>query len=81
MFKLFRHFPDTTKELIFKHSIGDGKNTKAVLVCDEFESWINADFFKTLSKKGCKMYAEDAKSTVYFVLDGRIYAVCMPLAQ
>ncbi len=78
---LFKGLPDTAKELLFKHSIGDGKSTKAVLACDEFETWINAGFFKLLSQKTCKMYATDAKSPIFFVRNGLIYAVCMPLAQ
>lgn len=69
------------KVLKFKHSINDGKGTKAVLTCDSFETWIDADFYKKLSIKGCKIYAENEKTAVQFALDDRIYAVCLPLTK
>lgn len=67
--------------LKYSHSISDGKGTKAVLTCDDFETWINEGFFKKLSVKGCKMYAESEKSKVYFTLNDMIYAICMPLEK
>lgn len=77
----FEGIGDKGKSLKYRHSISDGKGTKTVLVCDEFETWINADFYKKLCRKGCKMYAESEKSKVYFTLGDMIYAVCMPLEK
>lgn len=77
----FEGVGDKGENLKFRHSISDGKGTKTVLVCDEFETWINADFYKKLCVKGCKMYAESEKSKVYFTLGDMIYAVCMPLEK
>ncbi len=80
--KFFGTLPDTVKELTFRYDICDGKTTKSVLGCDEFDIWLKADLFKTLrlKSKSCKMYAANARSLVYFVLNGKTYAVCRPLA-
>lgn len=79
--KFFEFIKDDAKQLAFKHSIDDGKGTKAILACDEFEIHIKADFFKLLSQKGCKIYAENEKSKVVFTMNGSIYAVCMPIIK
>ncbi len=80
--KFFGTLPDTVKELTFRYDICDGKTTKSILGCDEFDIWLKADLFKTLrlKSKSCKIYAVNAKSLVYFVLNGKTYAVCRPLA-
>lgn len=49
------------------------------LRCKTFESYINYDYLKMISMKGCKMYAKNEKSAILFVNDGEIYAVCMPV--
>lgn len=49
------------------------------LRCKTFDSYINYDYLKMISMKGCKMYAKNEKSAILFVNDGEIYAVCMPV--
>jgi len=79
--KFFENLPDTANELTFRYHINDGKTIKSVLGCEKFDICLNTDFFKMLRLISCKMYAVNAKSEVYFTLNEKIYAVCMPLAQ
>lgn len=56
-----------------------GKATVTLLKCDKFTTGINEKFLKLLTKRGCTLYAKSEKSAIYFVINGEIYAVCMPV--
>ena len=56
-----------------------GVGTGVILRCKQFDTCIRSKFLKKIFKKKCKLYSKDNKSSIYFVLDGEIYAVAMPI--
>lgn len=50
-----------------------------ILSGNGFDICIKSKYSKLLHKNDCEMYAKDKNSAVYFVLDGEIYAIVMPI--
>ena len=56
-----------------------GAGTGVILRCKKFDTCIRSKILKKIFKKKCKLYSKDNKSSIYFVLNGEIYAVVMPV--
>lgn len=55
------------------------KDTLHILKCEKFTTCINEKYYKKFIKNGCELYAESEKKIICFVIDGKIYAVVMPV--
>lgn len=59
----------------------DRSRTVDIFQGSSFDVCVDSKHLKLLSKDGCKLYAKDEKSPIYFVLKGEIYAVVMPVSK